>query len=166
MNLKPLSRSSLLIASDSLVVGGIWLRELNPCLIGLPPTNRHTYPSKEPNSFRATRSCLAFVIVASILSRLRMMPGSWRRRWMSLLLRTVCQLSPACAPSSTRNSNRVLSSCTGTPHSSSWYWIMIGLLLLIAHSHLPVRAFFKSPQFNDGLDKRSTPRDSSRPESI
>src|SRR5213083_341074 len=72
------------------------------------------------------------------------------------LLRTVCQLSPACAPSSTRNSNRVLSSCTGTPHSSSWYWIIIGLLLLAAHSHLRVRGFFKSPPFHDGLDKSST----------
>src|SRR5438093_13465588 len=29
--------------------------------------------------------------------------------------------SPACAPSRVRNSKRPRSSCTGTPHSSSWY---------------------------------------------
>src|SRR2546428_11103309 len=85
-NLKPLPRSSLLIALDSLVLGGISLSELNLCLIGLPPTNRHMYLSKEPNSFRIVRNCLAFVIVASILRRLRMMPESLRRRRTSLFL--------------------------------------------------------------------------------
>src|SRR5581483_5441939 len=34
--------------------------------------------------------------------------------------RIVIQLRPACAPSRTRNSKSVRSSCTGTPHSSSW----------------------------------------------
>src|SRR4029450_11916436 len=33
----------------------------------------------------------------------------------------VSQLKPACAPSRMRNSNRTLSSWTGTPHSTSWY---------------------------------------------
>ena len=33
---------------------------------------------------------------------------------------TVLQLKPACAPSSTRNSNNARSSCSGTPHSVSW----------------------------------------------
>src|SRR5579864_4920233 len=36
------------------------------------------------------------------------------------------QLSPACAPSSTRNSKCLGSSCTGTPHSRSWYWSISG----------------------------------------
>src|ERR1700682_1431695 len=35
----------------------------------------------------------------------------------------VDQLRPACAPSRIRNSNSARSSCRGTPHSRSWYWI-------------------------------------------
>src|SRR5207244_13046074 len=75
----PTRRSSDL-PSDSLLVGGTWPRELNSCLIGLPPTNSHTYLSKDPNSFCVIRNRLAFVMVASILRRLRMMPGSPSRR--------------------------------------------------------------------------------------
>src|SRR6266849_3189397 len=35
----------------------------------------------------------------------------------------VSQLSPACAPSRIRNSKKARSSCSGTPHSRSWYWV-------------------------------------------
>ena len=38
------------------------------------------------------------------------------------------QLNPACAPSRMRNSNNRRSSCTGTPHSSSWYWVRSALV--------------------------------------
>ena len=40
----------------------------------------------------------------------------------------VDQLSPAWAPSRTRNSKRMRSSCCGTPHSRSWYWIIRGVV--------------------------------------
>src|SRR5207244_12480684 len=85
-NLKPLLRSSLLILSDSPLVGGTWPSELNSCLIGLPPMNPHTYLSKDPNSFRVIRNCLAFVMVASTLRRLRMISGWPIKRLTSLLL--------------------------------------------------------------------------------
>src|ERR1700704_2074051 len=45
----------------------------------------------------------------------------------------VSQDRPACAPSSTRNSKSVRSSCCGTPHSSSWYLTMSGSA--VPHSH-------------------------------
>src|SRR5467141_2685886 len=35
--------------------------------------------------------------------------------------RTVNQERPACIPSRTRNSNSLRSSCSGSPHSVSWY---------------------------------------------
>ena len=42
------------------------------------------------------------------------------RRYASRFRSTMSQLNPACAASSVRNSNCLRSSCTGTPHSSSW----------------------------------------------
>src|SRR5262245_53272686 len=39
----------------------------------------------------------------------------------------VDQLKPACAPSRSRNSNSLRSSCAGTPHSSSWYRVYTAL---------------------------------------
>jgi len=45
-------------------------------LIGAPSTNPHQYASNDPNSRWTAMNAAAFAIVASILSRLRMMPAS------------------------------------------------------------------------------------------
>src|SRR6266705_3030847 len=81
-------------------------------------------------------------MAAAIFARFRMMPASARslRTFFELyfatlsgsnpskaflnasrFFSTVSQESPACTPSRTRNSNSFRSSCSGTPHSASWY---------------------------------------------
>src|SRR2546428_13104546 len=58
-NVKLLFRRSLLRASDSGVIEGISLRDLNACLICFPPTYLQAYLSKEPNSFCIFRNSFA-----------------------------------------------------------------------------------------------------------
>src|SRR3989442_11023361 len=85
-NVKLLFRRSLLRASDSGVIEGISLRDLNACLIGFPPTYLQAYLSKEPNSFCSFRNSFASVMAALIFRRLRIIPGTSRGRRTSPLL--------------------------------------------------------------------------------
>src|SRR3989442_15908916 len=75
-NVKLLFRRSLLRASDSGVIEGISLRDLNACLIGFPPTYLQAYLSKEPNSFCSFRNSFASVMADLIFRRVRLVPGS------------------------------------------------------------------------------------------
>lgn len=70
-------------------------------------------------SNRINRSTSSAVIRATFSTS-----KSWKAlRYPSRFRRIVSQDNPAWALSSTRNSNRVLSSETGLPHSSSWYFM-------------------------------------------
>src|SRR6267154_6016597 len=72
-NRNPRFRRSALRASDSAVRAGIGCRAVLRFWIGLPSTNRHTYPSKLPNSLLTSRNARAFETVDSILRRFRTM---------------------------------------------------------------------------------------------
>src|SRR2546428_13007517 len=80
-NVKLLFRRSLLRASDSGVIEGISLRDLNACLIGFPPTYLQAYLSKEPNSFCSFRNSFASVMAGLTFLGFRTVPrsGSSRR---------------------------------------------------------------------------------------
>src|SRR5262245_30968139 len=137
------------IAVASGVVAGTSRGVRHRFCIGVPPTKDQRCRSRLPPSRSSSSTARAFAIGASIVSRLRTMPSSRRSRatsrapkratragskraktwrYRGRFARIVRQLSPACAPSSTRNSNRVRSSCAGTPHSSSWYATSSGSL--------------------------------------
>ena len=138
----PLFFKSLLISSDSLLVDGISFQFLYLFTAVLYLTNCQMYLSNVPNSSFISRNFFALLTNDSTFFRFRIMPGSFRSESTSLsvyleillglnlsnaflyagLLRSiVAHDSPACAPSSRRNSNSFLSSCSGTPHSASWY---------------------------------------------
>jgi protoporphyrinogen oxidase len=139
-NRNPRFTKSLLIFSLNSDLGGISFSDFHSFRIGLFPTNPQIYLSKLPNSFCTFKNAFAFSIVARIFCRLRIIPASCINpstffssyfatffgsklsnalRKFSRFRKIVIQLSPACAPSSVKNSNNVRSSCTGTPHSSS-----------------------------------------------
>ncbi len=140
-NENPLLLRSLLNASDSLVVA--WMSFIFFILpsIGLWLTNCQRYLSRDPNSFFISRTSCAALIAARIFNLFLITPGScinllksfssyfatlFTSKLSKALLyvlrrfRMVAHDNPACAPSRMRNSNNVLSSCTGIPHSLSW----------------------------------------------
>ena len=137
--MKPRRFRSELSFSDSGVEAGTSLSLRNRLTTG--PLPRHRYLSKLPNSDCTSRNRAALLTAERTLARLRTMRASESRRASSRapypatlagskpskaarypprLSSIVLHERPACAPSSTRNSNSRRSSCSGTPHSSSW----------------------------------------------
>ena len=139
-NLKPLFLSSLLIAVDSSVSAGMFVKVFRLWLLVFPFTNFQMYVSKLPCSFCTSRNRWALLIVACIFALFRIISALFMRRLTSFCvylaifsglklskaflnasrrLRMSSHVKPAWKPSSMRNSKSVLSSWTGVPHSSS-----------------------------------------------
>src|ERR1700676_420572 len=167
---KPRFCRSLLMASDSFVFAGTRLCVFQAFCFGVPPTNAQIYLSKLPNSLCTLRKACALLTAASTFSRLRMIPASLSSafflrasyratfagsnpsntsRYRARFFKMVSQLKPACAPSRIKNSKSVRSSCTGTPHSASWYGMFHSLL---AQRHRAGFVPCKAPMFPQSLD--------------
>src|SRR5262245_20513965 len=143
-NVQPRFRKSFESAIDSGVVAIVFSRSQVSRRGRDRPSGsyRHTYSESDANSSARSRQRFALLIVLSILPRCRTMPASPRRRVtsrpekratrsgskpanarrkFSRLRRIVSQLRPLWKPSRQIFSKSARSSCTGLPHSASWY---------------------------------------------
>lgn len=130
-NLNPRLLSSLLMALDSSVSGGMSCQSLKAWVMGFPLTNCQMNLSNDPNSFWICMRSCALLMVAWIFSLFRITSGLLRRRLVSrfvnfaifsglksakaflraaLRLSISSQVRPAWKPSRVRSSKSFLSS--------------------------------------------------------
>src|SRR5687767_7596612 len=172
---KPRRRRSADSESDSGVVAGTSPDDAElGRRAGGSGTIEPRYASNDPNSAAVARNPAALPIVASILARFRTIPASAISRARSVssnaattrgsnprnaernaarLLRIVDHDSPAWNDSSASRSKSSMSSCVGTPHSSSWYATMRGSAEALAapdHQHRSCPSVMGGPSCEDG----------------
>ena len=146
--MKPLFFRSLLNSSEIFVFEGTSVHFFQWFCFGFPSTKLQRYESKVPNSFCTTLNAFAFFTADWIFNLFLTIEASssscwsfplsysatfWKSKlsnaflYPSLFLSIVDQLRPACADSSNKNSNSLLSLWTGTAHSLSWYSTSVGV---------------------------------------